>query len=192
MAQQKERKQLILNDDKNIFIYCFQPIQCLQFHFKTDGIKNFIYSKHNGGNAKLRIFSFIPQQQRMIHTYQTTKHTNTTRTTKTTTSTWVSPLTQSFCSDNWDNANSGVFIFKLRNKFTNFVLFIHHQFAHFVDPEKHVRGLMNNFVQFIHPYMNLLPFQYHYKYFKVTRLIEYLSFFLKLFWFCTTLKQKLR
>ena len=28
----------------------------------TDGIRNFIYSKHNGDNTKLRIFSFIPQQ----------------------------------------------------------------------------------------------------------------------------------
>ena len=32
----------------------------------TDGIRNFMYSKHNGDNAKLRIFSFIPQQQQRI------------------------------------------------------------------------------------------------------------------------------
>ena len=31
----------------------------------ADGIRNFMYSKHNGDNAKLRIFSFIPQQQRI-------------------------------------------------------------------------------------------------------------------------------
>ena len=37
------------------------------------------------------------------------------------------------------------------------VHFIHHQFIHFIDPEKLVRGLMNNFVHFIHLYMNLLP-----------------------------------
>ena len=63
MAQQKQRKQLILTDDKNIFTYCFQPIQRLQPNIKTDGIKNFMYTKHNGDNAKLRIFSFIMQRQ---------------------------------------------------------------------------------------------------------------------------------
>ena len=118
MADQKQHKQHILTDHKNIFTYCFQPIQRLKPHFKTDGIRNFMYTKHNGDNAKLIIFSFIPQRQRIQpnfinHTYQTTKHTNTTRTTKTTTSMWVSPLTQSLCSYNCDNANSGVFIFKL-------------------------------------------------------------------------------
>ena len=121
-----------------------------------------MYTKHNEDNAKLRILSFIPQWQRiqpiyMNHTYQTTKHTNTTRTTKTTTSTLVSPLTQSLCSYNRGNANSGVFIFKLHNKLSNFVHFIHHQFKQFINPEKPVRSLMNNFVHFIHPYMNPLP-----------------------------------
>ena len=47
MAQQKQRKQLILTDDKNIFTHCFQPIQRLQATFKTDGIRNFMYTKHN-------------------------------------------------------------------------------------------------------------------------------------------------
>ena len=42
MAQQKQRKQLILIDDKNIFTYCFQPIQRLQPNFTTDGIRNFM------------------------------------------------------------------------------------------------------------------------------------------------------
>ena len=42
MAQQKQRKQLILTDDKNIFTYCFQPIQRLQPNFTTDGIRNFM------------------------------------------------------------------------------------------------------------------------------------------------------
>ena len=98
----------------------------------------------------------------MNHTYQTTNQTNTTQTTKTTTSTWVSPLTQSLCSYNWDNTNSGVLILTFqpisKNSYsTNFLHFIHHQFVHFIDPEKPVRGLMNNFVHFIHPYMNSLP-----------------------------------
>ena len=127
-----------------------------------------MYTKYNGGNPKLRIFSFTLQRRRiqpnfMSHTYQTTNQTNTNRTTKTTASTWVSPPTQSLCSYNWDNANSGVFIFKFqrssKNSYsTNFVHFIHHQFVHFIDPEKFVRGLMNSFVHFIHPYMNPLPF----------------------------------
>ena len=42
MAQQTQRKQLILTDDKNIFTYCFQPIQRLQPNIKTDGIRNFM------------------------------------------------------------------------------------------------------------------------------------------------------
>ena len=130
-------------------------------------MRNLMYTKHNGDNAKLRIFSFIPQRQRiqpnfMNHTYQTTKHTNTTRTTKTTTSTLVSPLTQSLCSYNWGNANSGVFIFKLRNKLTNFVHFIHHQFVHFIDSKKPVRDLINNLTHFTQPNMNpLLLLQVH-------------------------------
>ena len=98
-----------------------------------------MYTKHDGDNAKLRIFSFIPQRRRIqpnfiklkyknFNTYQTTRHKNTTRTTKTTTSMWVLLLTQSLCPCKWDNGNSGVFIFKLCNKPINFVHFIHHQF----------------------------------------------------------------
>ena len=112
MAQQKQCKQPILIDGKNIFTYCFQSIQRLQPNSKTYAIRNnFMYTKHNGDNPKLRIFSFISEQRRiqpnfMKHTYQTTNQTNTTQTTKTTTSTWVSPPTQSLCCYNWDNANS--------------------------------------------------------------------------------------
>ena len=40
---------------------------------------------------------------------------------------------------------------------TNFVHVIHHQFVHFVDRQKPERGLMNNFIRFIHPYTNSLP-----------------------------------
>ena len=83
MAQQKQRKQLILTDDKNIFTYCFLPMQRLLPNFNNDGIRNFMYTKdgcfgkHNGDNTKLRIFPFITQWQRiqpnfMNHTYQTT------------------------------------------------------------------------------------------------------------------------
>ena len=42
MAQQKQRKQPILNDGKNIFTYSFQPIQCLQPNFTTDDTRNFM------------------------------------------------------------------------------------------------------------------------------------------------------
>ena len=42
MAQQKQREQPILIDGKNIFTYCFQPIQRVQPNFTTDGIRNFM------------------------------------------------------------------------------------------------------------------------------------------------------
>ena len=35
MAQQKQRKQLLLTDDKNIFTYCFQSMQRLQPNSNT-------------------------------------------------------------------------------------------------------------------------------------------------------------
>ena len=160
MAQQKQCKQPILIDGKNIFTYCFQPIQRLQPNSKTYAIRNFMYTKHNGDNPKLRIFSFIPQRRRiqpnfMNHTYQTTNQTNTTQTTKTTTSTWVSPLTQSLCSYNWDNANSGVFILTFqpisKNSYsTNIAHFIHHEFVYFIDPEKlYVAWWINSYISSI-------------------------------------------
>ena len=60
-------------------------MQRLQPYFMTDGIRNFMYSKHNGDNAKLRIFSYILQQQRIqpnfmddsIRTFIHTKQLNT-------------------------------------------------------------------------------------------------------------------
>ena len=55
MAQQKQRKQLILSNNQNISTYHLEPIQRLQPNFLTNGIRNFMYSKHNGDNAKLRI-----------------------------------------------------------------------------------------------------------------------------------------
>ena len=83
MAQQKQRKQLILTDGKNIFTYFFQPVQRIQHNVTTDGIRNFMHNKHNKDNASFRIFPFIPQQERIQpnftnHTYQTTNQTNTT------------------------------------------------------------------------------------------------------------------
>ena len=81
MVQQKQRKQLILNDDKNIFTYYFQAIRRLEPNFKTDGIRNFMHTKHNGDNAKLRTFSFISQRHVYnpilwaTHTKQSNKRT---------------------------------------------------------------------------------------------------------------------
>ena len=45
MAQQKQRQQPNLIDGKNVFTYCFQPIQRLQPDFTADGIRNFIAQK---------------------------------------------------------------------------------------------------------------------------------------------------
>ena len=63
MAQQKQREQLHLTDEKNIFTYCFQSIQRLQLNSKTYAIRNFMHTKHNVDNPKLRIF--IPQRRRI-------------------------------------------------------------------------------------------------------------------------------
>ena len=126
MAKQKQRKQLILTDNKNVSTYCFQLIQRLQPNFVTDGIRNFMYTKHNRDNAKLRIFSFIPQRQRIqpnfmndsirtfIHTKQLNTHTHahTTRTTK-------------FCSIHIQTTQE-----------IDFVHFIHHKFCKFNRPPK--------------------------------------------------------
>ena len=135
-------------------------MQCLQPNSKTYVIRNFMHTKikdilfHTGTTRYTTQFceSDIPNNKPNKHNPNN----------QTTASTWVSPLTQSLRSYNWDNANSGVFILTFqpisKNSYsTNFVHFIHHQFVHFIDPEKPVRGLMNNFVHFIHPYMNLWP-----------------------------------
>ena len=91
MAQQKQLKQIILTDNKNIFTYRFQPIQRLQqLEFYDRWHKKFhVYQAQwiQRKIKKLRIFSFIPQRQRMqpnfmkesirifIHTKQPTKQT---------------------------------------------------------------------------------------------------------------------
>ena len=54
MAQQKQRKQLILTDNQNISNYHFQPIQRLQLNFITDGIKNFVSDMVRGTETGLR------------------------------------------------------------------------------------------------------------------------------------------
>ena len=171
MAQQKQRKQLIFTNDNNIFTYCFQPIQRLQPNFKVDGIRTFMYTKYNKDNAKLRIFSFIPQRQRiqpnfMNYTYQPTKETNANWTSKTTTSTCLSALTQSLCFYNWDNANT------VTTEATQILEYLYSNFT-INQPISYISSITNlytssspkilyvawwtNFVHSIHPYMNPLP-----------------------------------
>ena len=132
-------------------------------------MRNLMYTKHNGDNAKLRIFSFIPQRtttyttqfcKSYIRNSQTYKHNPNNQNNNI--NVGFTPLTEILCSYNWDNAKSGVFIFKLRNKLTNFVHFIHHQFVHFIDSKKPVRDLINNLTHFTQPNMNpLLLLQVH-------------------------------
>ena len=57
MAQQKQLKQLILTDNKNIFTYRFQPIQRLSPDFMTDDMKNVMYTKHSGDYTQLEEYS---------------------------------------------------------------------------------------------------------------------------------------
>ena len=56
-------------------------MQGLRPNFSTDSIRNSIYSKNNGDNAKIRIFSFIPERQRIqlysIRTFIPTKQLKT-------------------------------------------------------------------------------------------------------------------
>ena len=82
-------------------------------------MRHFMYTKHNGDNAKLRMFSFIPQRQRIqpnfmndsmrifIHIKQLNTHTQP------------------------GQPNPTVLIFKLRKKLADFVHFIHHKFCTF-------------------------------------------------------------
>ena len=108
IAQQAQPKQLILTNNKDTFTYCFQPIQCLQPNFMPNGIKKFMYTKHKGDNAKLKIFSFLLQRQyiqpnfvsdgiKLSYIPKATKHTNIKQATKAITSTLVLLLTQSLC-----------------------------------------------------------------------------------------------
>ena len=136
----------------------------------TDSIRNLMHTKQNGDSPKLRIFSFIQQWQRIqpnfmndsigtfIHTKQ--HNTRTTRTTKTTTSAWVSLVIQSLCSHNWHNASFAVSIFKLHKNLPDFAYFIHHKFCTLHLSPKICTHLAEQFVHFIHPYMNPLPMMY--------------------------------
>ena len=69
MPQQKQIKRFILTNNKNISTNRFQSIQRLQPNFMSDGKGSFMYTKHNGDNAKLRIFFFILQRQRIQHNF---------------------------------------------------------------------------------------------------------------------------
>ena len=115
MAQEKQRKQPILTDTKNIFTYRFQPLQRLQPSFMTDGRRTSVHTKYNIDNLKVRIFSVIPQRQRIqpkfmtnsmrsfISNNQTHKHNPNNQTYN---------INVGFTSNKFCN----IHIFKLRNK----------------------------------------------------------------------------
>ena len=134
-----------------------QKIQILYPYQRQHKIKNILVHTATATYAT----RFYEWWRKNFRTYPTTVHTNTTQTTKTTTSSWVLLLKLSLWSYNWDNAYSGVFIFKIWAKFANFVHFIHHQFCTlYLSPQKYVLCLLNNFLHFIHPYINPLPTLY--------------------------------
>ena len=113
----------------------------------TDGIRNLMYTKHNGENAKLTIFSFIRQLQRiqpnfmddsirtLIHNKQLNTHTQPDN--------QILQYSYSNSARNWP--------ISYISSITNFV--------HFIDPQKSALSLLSNFVHFIHPYMNPLPYK---------------------------------
>ena len=63
MVQQKQHKQLILTDNKNISTYRFQPIQHSQRNFITDGIRNFMAQQKQQKQ-------FILTDKKIISTYR--------------------------------------------------------------------------------------------------------------------------
>ena len=95
-----------------------------------DGIRHFVYTKHNGDNAKLKIFFIIPQRQRIqpnfkndnIRTFPSYIPNNLTykynlNNKNNDINVGFTSNKQNLCSYNWDNANSRVFTFRLHNKF---------------------------------------------------------------------------
>ena len=54
MAQQEQLKKLILTDNKNILLTVSNQYNAYNLNFTTDGIRNFMPTKHKGYNAKLR------------------------------------------------------------------------------------------------------------------------------------------
>ena len=165
MAQQKQLKQLLLTDDKNIFTYCFQSIQRLQLNFNTYGIRNFMHTKHSGDKAKLRIFSFILQRQSIQPNFMNQKYQIKKN----------NPNNQNNSINVGFTTNTKFVLLQLRQrKFwsihiqisTSFKKFI---FNHFrtchpspICKLHHSRKTCTwpdeKFCTFIHPYMNPLPF----------------------------------
>ena len=76
MTQQKQRKQPILIDGKNIFTLYSQPMQRLQPNFTTDGIRNFMAQQKQRKQLHLtydkNIFTYCFQSlQRLQPNYKT-------------------------------------------------------------------------------------------------------------------------
>ena len=68
MTQQKQRKQPILIDGKNIFTYCFQPIQPLQPNFTTCTTQCYqSYIANNKPNTKFLLIQLRQRKFCSIH-----------------------------------------------------------------------------------------------------------------------------
>ena len=117
MAQQKQRKQPILVDGKNIFTYCFQPIQRLQRNLTTDGIRNFMAQQKHRKQLHLtddkNIFTYCFQSiQRLqlnsktyaIRNFMYTKHNIDNLHTATTT--YTTQFYQSYIGNNKPNKHN--------------------------------------------------------------------------------------
>ena len=96
-------------------------------------LKKFMYTKHNGDNAKLRIFSFIPQRQRIQpnfinHTYNQNEPTNNQNNHI---NVGFTTNTKFMLLQLWQRKFWSIHI-QTSQISTNFVHFIHHQFCTFI------------------------------------------------------------
>ena len=124
-----------------------------------------MYTNHNGDNPKSRIFSVIPQRRRirMYESYIPNNKPNKDY-----------PNNRNNDINVGFTTNTKFVLLQLRQrkfwsihiqistnlkkfKFNQFCTFHASPISAFHRSRKSVRGLMNNFVHFIHPYMNLLP-----------------------------------
>ena len=165
MAQLKQRKQLILTDNKNISTYHFEPMQCLQANFITDGIRNFMAQQKQckqvilTDNNNISTYHFQSVQHLQpnfmtdgIRNFMYTKQNEDNAKLRIF---FFIPQRQriqtNFMNDNigtfihtkqlntdtqLEQPNSAVFIFKLRKKLADFIHFIHHKFCTFHRPSK--------------------------------------------------------
>ena len=115
MTQQKQRKQAILIDGKNIFTDCFQPIQLLEPNFITDGIRNLMEQQKQRKQLHLtddtNIFTYCFQSiQRLqdlchkkFHVYQAQRIQPKIKDIHTATTTYTTQFYQSYIANNKPN-----------------------------------------------------------------------------------------